>query len=135
MKYVRTVVDIFIFPIVVFLLHAFLMVFFNIYAYCPDFDIPMHMLGGASVAVAYLQLYAILNKKRYVPKLRPFVLSICVMSLVVTTAVFWEWWEFLMDYFFPQFMMQLNLQDTMGDLLNGLIGGLAVILVCLRKKK
>ena len=135
MKHLRTLVDIFAFPIIVFLVHTIAMVGLNVYAYWPDFDVPMHMLGGASVAVAYYRGIQLLQKKKFVPKLRPMAFGVFLLSLVVTTAVLWEWWEFFMDWLFPQWMMQLNLSDTMGDLLNGAIGGLIVILVIFRKKK
>ena len=112
-------------PLVVFLFHANLILIFKIYNIYPWFDIPMHFLGGFAIGIS-----ALLILKIYAPKNKfqlPFwMTTVFILGLVTIAAVWWEFVEYLGDYFF-QTHMQESLRDTMGDLLMGTLGGLTII--------
>lgn len=54
------------------------------------------------------------------------VYVVTVLALTCSTTVFWEFAEFLTDRFFGTHM-QNGLEDTLGDMLVGLLGGLAFV--------
>lgn len=99
-------------------------------------DIPLHMAGGAWVALAFFYF-----QRRYVllfSALPIWFSLLMVVGFVMLVGVAWEWLEFGFDYFFAKdnFLIraQLGLADTMGDLGMDVIGGLAVGLYFLFKK-
>jgi len=122
-------------PLAVFALNVLLIIFFNIAITWPDYDIPMHILGGASIGIA-----AILILKFYAPKnkipLPRGISTLFILGLVTIAAVWYEFAEYLVDYFelIPTVQMQFGLRDTMGDLFLGTVGGLATALWCWFKK-
>lgn len=99
-------------------------------------DIPLHIAGGAWVALAffYLQCRHVLLFSAL-----PFLFSlIAVAGVVMLVGVAWEWFEFGFDYIFvpehAEWRAQLGLVDTMGDLLADLTGGVLVGVYFLLKK-
>lgn len=95
----------------------------GIYYALPWIDIPMHFLGGASIALAGLSFLAFLQAKGFLNTV-PFLLhTLFIMSFVGFAAVSWELWEFSMDVVFNKHL-QIGLFDTMSDIFFGLLGGL-----------
>lgn len=124
----KNIFKIFITPLAVFLLNVFLIIVFDIPNTWPSYDIPMHFLGGAAIgisAILILKFYAPKNKNAW-PK---WISAIFVLGLVTIAAVWYEFAEFIADYFGhfgTALPLQLGLRDTMGDLFFGTLGGLAV---------
>ena len=115
------------FPILVFFVNA---VFDTkgIYYTFLWIDMPMHFLGGVSIAVAGAQFLAYLQERGLVGKL-PFLFhAFFVMSFVGLAAVLWELWEFARDYL-ARTSTQVNLPDTMIDMFFGLLGGFIALVV------
>ncbi len=80
-------------------------------------DIPVHFLGGASIAYGFILVLRKV-KEKVVIKDRFFEILI-ITSLVGLIAVIWEFYEKVSG-------MQLGLDDTLLDLFMGIMGGLAV---------
>ena len=118
---------IFKFPLLVLCLHVLVTVT-GVYANITNFDKLMHLLGGMSIAMGTLSAYALLQKNKLVGQNHPLVVSVAVVSVVVFTAVGWEWFEFLLDAFTGT-QMQISITDTMGDLLAGTLGGATICLI------
>lgn len=99
-------------------------------------DMPMHFLGGASIAVAGIDFLALLRQQGLINTL-PFVLhAFFVMSFVGLAAISWELWEFSVDFVFNKHL-QTDLFDTMTDMFFGLLGGSAALMLwfVLRKRR
>lgn len=106
------------------------------------FDIPMHFLGGALVAMVFLYLnpnFKIQNQK--FTKLPNYLITIIItLSFVSLIGVLWELFEFLLDVFvvktgylsFPKAVPNTIMntydiyRDTLGDLFFDLLGGFAM---------
>jgi hypothetical protein len=110
-------------PIAVFLAHAAASKGFDVYDRYPDFDVPMHLLGG--VAIAYWFHVASLRGSDFGVLGRPHRLTHCllVFGMTCVAAVFWEFAEFLSDHYLGTGMQGGDLNDTLLDLLLGLVGG------------
>jgi len=94
--------------------------------YLPQLDIPMHIIGGASVAWAAWALMSYARSVKKLPKL-PFWFSVLVaVSAAALVGVLWEHYEFLNDVFLhtDQQLAQYGTADTMKDLADDLIGAL-----------
>ena len=94
--------------------------------YVPQLDIPMHIVGGASVAWAAWALMSYARTVKKLPKL-PFWFSVFVaVGAAALVGVLWEHYEFLHDVILHtnQQLSQFGTADTMKDLADVLIGGL-----------
>ena len=121
----KTIAWFFIFPVLVLVLHLFLL-FFDVYGILPWFDIPIHFIGGVSVSMTYFFILKYLQKENYL-KINSLTRIIFVFALVSLTAVFWEFFEFSAEYL-TGFNLQGSLNDTMIDLFLGLFGGLLAVI-------
>src|SRR3989338_10865825 len=131
----NTAFHIFKFPILVLVANVILDAG-GIYVAVPWIDMPMHFLGGASIAVAGIGFLALLRKRELVKTL-PFLLyAFFVMSFVGLAVASWELWEFSLDRVFGK-STQADLPDTMVDMFFGLLGGSATLMLwfVLRKKQ
>ena len=82
---------------------------------------PMHFAGGVSIAIAFFLTINHLQKREYIT-LNNTSKIIFVVSLVALMAVFWEFYQFFMEYA-TKLDLQGNLSDTMADLFFGILGG------------
>ena len=89
----------------------------------PNMDIPTHFLGG--VAITYFYRSAIHNSQKVVGNIPLSIQILLAFTATGTTAVFWEFYENILDYFFG-FHMVLGLGDTIKDLAMGLLGALVL---------
>jgi len=116
-------VKLFWFPISVFIVHFFLSSFvLGIYSLLPWLDMPVHFLGGLSIAYSIMLLLFYLQNENIINSLDTLIMLILIFSLAVTAAVFWEFAEFLVDQLFGM-NTQLSLSDTISDLFMGVLGG------------
>ncbi len=109
-------------PVLVLIIHTILMLF-GIYSTHDWIDIPMHFIGGFSVAVTFTLILKSLQRNDLLGKMNLLVFLTFVVSLTAFTAVLWEFWEFLADVF-VSLGAQLGIADTMLDLFLGILGGL-----------
>lgn len=109
------------------------------------YDVPMHLAGGAWSALLFFYIFeerwktlsAIYrgeNKRR----LKILITFALALSFVALIGVLWEFFEFLFDTFvatkYSWRNSQQGLMDTMGDLFNDLLGGLALSVVYFMSK-
>jgi hypothetical protein len=82
-------------------------------------------LGGFFIAVLFL--WARKNLPFLIGKNNFFVDFIIVLGFVALIGVLWEFFEYLLDYFFANRgvmpLSQTSLKDTLGDLFFDLVGG------------
>ena len=104
--------------------------YFDLYGKIAWFDIMMHTIGGFATAVVVDGLWS--AWRLYGPRVgRAF----WIISGVMLVAVVWEWHEYAMDqWVYGKTHMQPSIQDTMGDLLMGMIGALLYIATWMRRK-
>lgn len=118
--------NIFWLPICVFLLHIFLSRGLQFYILVPWIDIPMHYLGGLSMAYSMFLSLAFLKKEGIITHLDRIIELTFVFTMVATIAVFWEFAEFSMDQLIGT-NVQISLQNTMQDLFLGILGAVTMI--------
>lgn len=110
-------------PSVVLIIHL-VAGWLGMYDLFPDFDVPMHFLGGLSIACSIELLLREFAKKKFLVISHSALRYAAIVCGVFAVAVVWEWQEFVFDLLFGA-RMQLGLADTMGDLFFGFLGGLA----------
>jgi len=91
----------------------------------PPLDIPAHFLGGA--AITYFYRSAIKHSQNLVGDIPQPIQILFALTATGTTAVLWEFYENILDYFFG-FHIVLGLADTLKDLVLGLFGALILSL-------
>ena len=123
------------FPILVFVINIVFEAK-GIYYVLPWIDIPMHFVGGASIAPAGGSFLALLQKQGLINDLPFWLRSLFLMSFVGLAAVSWELWEFSIDVVFDKHLQE-DLFDTMIDMFLGLSGGLvaSTLWIVFRKPK
>jgi hypothetical protein len=89
----------------------------------PPADIPTHFLGG--VAITYFYRVAIRNAQRLIGQIPFLVQVIFAFTCAGTTMIFWEFYEYIFDFFFHTHMVR-GVTDTTVDFLVGLLGALAL---------
>lgn len=114
-------------PLLVFSFHIFLVRVVHIYDYYPWLDIPMHYLGGLSMAFSISMAWVSLQARQAIRKLDRIIQLVLVFTSVVTIAVSWEFAEFLLDRFLGT-DLQISLPNTMQDLLMGILGAGTLVL-------
>jgi hypothetical protein len=97
----------------------------DLYQRFPPLDIPTHFLGG--LAITYFYRAAIRHAQTLVGEIPIPIQVLFAFTSTGTTAVFWEFYEFIIDFFFQRQMM-LGVANTMLDFFMGLSGALVVSL-------
>ena len=116
------------FPVGVFVGHLFLKFVVHIYWFWPRADMPLHFLGGMSIAYFVSGGWRFLSRQGAEPRQTALLELVLIVSLTATAAVFWEFGEFAGDQLFG-FNLQVNLLNTMQDLILGMAGGFVIFFV------
>lgn len=119
-------------PILVFGLHV-ASSFLGLYDVWPPLDVPMHFLGGMAIAWFFRHAYRAAEELGLLGRPAAILGPVMVLALTGTTTVFWEFAEFLSDRYAGTHA-QKGLEDTLGDMLVGLLGGLAVAALSLLRR-
>lgn len=115
------------FPLLIFASNAVVW-HFHVYEYWPPVDIPMHFLGGVAITYFFWKLFNSSIKSKLLRPIQSGILFLLVFSLTCTTTVFWEFAEYILDHTIAS-NVQLGLEDTLLDMLLGIVGGCAFLLV------
>ncbi len=102
----------------------------HLYDLFPPLDLPSHLLGG--VAITYFFRSAIKNSQSLVGDIPIPIQIIFAFTCTGTTIIFWEFYENLLDLFFGTHMVR-GLEDTIMDMLLGLLGALVFTLLYRRR--
>src|SRR5262245_18585706 len=113
-------------PAGVFLLHAFASRVLHLYEHQPASDIAMHSLGGIAIAFFFWREGFLAAGAGVLGAINRTGLSVMVFGLTCAAAAFWEFGEYLSDRYLGT-RAQLGLDDTLGDMLVGIVGGLAFL--------
>ena len=116
------------FPIAVFLLHEFCSHVLDAYDRWPAVDVPLHFLGGLSIAYFLAGSLGTFANRALVRMPDHILRWFLVLSLACTTAVFWEFAEWTSDRLFGTNCQMNDLGDTLFDLAMGLLGALFLLL-------
>lgn len=103
----------------------------QLFSLFPSLDIPTHFLGG--MVITYFYRVAIRNAQKVVGEI-PFPVQVLfALTCAGTTMIFWEFYEYIFDFFFHTQMVR-GVTDTMVDFFVGLLGALAVSLFYRRQQ-
>lgn len=89
----------------------------------------MHLLGGVAIAFFFWQVTAVAQRHNLIAALEGLTRIVLVFAMVASATVFWEFAEWISDHTIGTHA-QGGLDDTLFDMLCGLIGGIEF--VCLR---
>ncbi len=107
--------------IIVFSWDTFINNPFGLYGIWPNLDVPMHVLGGFVTMWSITRVLALLPKS-WQPVIRPALANYFFwLGLVAMVTIAWEIYELIFDFFHP-FPTPMTVADTLGDMVNGLIG-------------
>jgi hypothetical protein len=115
-------------PITVVLVHALISRGLKLYGPFPHLDVPMHFLGGASIAYFVSRCFAALPASVVMLRWRAAAEALVAFCVTATSAVIWEFLEWFADRYLGT-NAQKGLSDTLLDLAMGLAGGAAYLLV------
>jgi len=118
--------------IAVFTVHVLISHVIDLYSLLPWVDIPMHYLGGLSMAYSLFRALAYLQERRVINPLDKVIMLLLMFTLVATIAVFWEFAEFSMDQLLKT-NVQISLQNTMQDLFMGMLGAATMVGINIKK--
>ncbi len=104
---------------------------FLIYQTYPNFDVPMHFIGGFTAGMVGLAIHTYAyngKKRRSVPK---WYSVLFVLGATAMIAVVWEYYEFTLDQLnrgrAGWYSMQPTVVDTMADIFLGMFGSASAI--------
>lgn len=97
----------------------------HIFKIFPALDMPVHFMGG--FMITYFYRAALRHSQKLVGEIPLPIQVLCAFTCAGTTAVLWEFYENISDHFAGTHMMR-GLQDTLVDLLMGLLGALLLSL-------
>ncbi len=110
-----------------FLVHELAAHVFDIYRLWPSVDVPFHFLGGLAIAFFAAGLLDACAARGLVRLPDPILRIFLLFAAAVVAAVFWEFAEWIADRHFGT-ACQLGNDDTVLDLLMGVLGGFAFVL-------
>ena len=114
-------------PALVFIIHRIGADFLGVYVRWPALDIPTHFLGGLVIAFFFSGAIRVLVRQALIQEPDPFVRLSLVFALTCTATVFWEFAEWTADQTIGT-NYQVSLNDTMSDMLLGIVGGTIFLL-------
>ena len=113
-------------PAALFLFHAYASRLLRLNESHPATDIAMHALGGLAIAFFFWRTASLAGAAGVIGAINRTGLSVMVFGLTCAAAVFWEFGEYLSDRYLGT-RAQLGLDDTLGDMLVGIVGGVALL--------
>ena len=99
----------------------------------PQSDIVMQLAGGLAIAFFFWRAGCHAADAGLIGAVNDAGLAVLVFGLTCAAAVGWEFAEFVSDRFFGT-SAQLGLSDTLGDMLCGIVGGIAWLALILLGK-
>lgn len=107
---------------------------FHAYERFPPLDIPMHFLGGVAIAYFFHRASIAASSHGIIGPFHRVTHIVLVFALTCAATVFWEFAEFLADRYLGTHA-QLGLDDTLGDMLLGICGGVTFIIITLAARR
>lgn len=108
--------------------------YFSLYTTFPWYDIPMHVMGGAWVALMVLALtFSPLRKPARSPTFFDTIL-VALVGFVIIGGILWEGYEAIVSLLISH--DPFDVVDTLADIGNGFIGAFCAALIffaCVKK--
>lgn len=102
-------------------------------------DKPIHFFGGVAIAISSYYLIAHFKTTGQMHINWPWLNILVITAIVALCAVVWEFFEFYIDSIISIAAMQQTIDDTITDLVMGILGGMIVAFIVtwpnLRMKK
>ena len=114
-------------PLLVFAVHVIALRVFDAYSRFAHLDLFMHFIGGAVMAFFFHRTSINASLIGVFGPHHPITHRLLVFTATCAVALFWEFAEFVADQTLGTHS-QAGLEDTLGDLLFGVIGAGAFIL-------
>jgi hypothetical protein len=108
-------------PLLVFAVHVIALGVFDPYGRIAHLDLFMHFIGGAGMAFFLHRTSINASLIGVIGPLHPITHRLLVFTATCAVALFWEFAEFILDQTLGTHS-QAGLDDTLGDLLFGVIG-------------
>ena len=103
------------------------LIVFGFYNLFPSFDVPMHFLGGFSMALLGIYIHHAMTDKHHLKGHPDWYHILFVLGFVMLIGVACEFHEYVLDntavLWWGWKSTQLSLSDTIGDLFMDAIGG------------
>lgn len=119
-------------PIAVFAAHVIASRVLGTHLAFPSLDIPMHLAGGAAITYFFWRSLHVQESRFVVGEMVSASAGLLSFTAVATAAVVWEFAEWISDRYMSTHA-QLGLEDTLLDMLLGIVGGLIVVLVAVMR--
>ena len=91
-------------------------------------DTLMHLVGGIVLGLFVHGLLSCIISRGWLPDPGRVIMLLLIVTLVVTGAVFWEFYEWFSDTIFGTHL-QRSVSDTIKDLFLGMCGGIIYVTV------
>ncbi len=89
-------------------------------------DLMLHTVAGFNMGLIGFSLSYYMNRGSKHMELSPYFIALFGFCFAMTLGVFWEFFEFSMDYFFGTSMLKSGLVDTITDLIVTSVGAFVV---------
>ncbi|HET7009720.1 MAG TPA: hypothetical protein VFI11_03000 [Anaerolineales bacterium] len=109
-------------PILVILVYILAARVLDLFQPFPQLDIPMHLAGGMAMSFFFYRAARIGSRLGLLERRERGKDAVLVLVLTLGAALLWELGEFLSDRLYGTHE-QLGLEDTITDVLVGLLGG------------
>ncbi len=110
-------------PLAVFLAHEVCAHVVDGYRLWPSVDIPLHFCGGLAIAYFVSGTLCVFAERGVVRTPDTVVHLLVIFGLTCAAAMFWEFAEWTADHTLGT-NCQLSIDDTIGDMFVGVLGGL-----------
>jgi len=114
------------FPCLVLFVHVILALVLDAYEYLPPFDKALHLVGGLAIAFSVWRGIVILCESGLLQPLVAGLKVFLVFAFTFTAAGMWELAQLVSDHTIGTYSQQ-GLNDTLLDILYGIMGGLFFI--------
>ena len=116
-------------PFFVFMISYYLDQFTVIYRTLEWPNRLMHFLGGVSISVPIYMVLKWAKTNKFISTSSKWLDFILIIISAMCVATFWEFHEYFHDKFFPgPFLAQPSVDDTMKDMIMGMLGSIMFIL-------
>jgi len=109
-------------PVLVLSAHMILWHGVGAYEAFPPLDTPMHLLGGLAIAFFFWTTYSTCARTGAFGQPNSTAIAVLTLTSAASSAVLWEFAEYLSDRYLGT-NTQKGLEDTLLDMLLGLVGG------------
>jgi hypothetical protein len=110
-----------------------LLIVSGIYSSARWLDNPLHLLGGAGLAWAFLVFWRWAQKKRKAPALPYWVAVAFSVGVAATIGIVWEQYEFIWDMHNSGGWLTPSVDDFIKDLTNDMLGAFVFALFAAKR--